>query len=130
MEALIFDTTFLIDFQRERRMGAGPAHAFLAAQSESIALLPVTAYGEFAEGFDRPDDPQLVSVVDGFEILPITQAVGAIYAAVVRKLRAQGGLIGTNDLWIAATAMGEQLPLVTRNTDHFTRVEGLQVRGY
>jgi len=68
--------------------------------------------------------------VDGFEILPITQAVGAIYAAVVRKLRAQGGLIGTNDLWIAATAMGEQLPLVTRNTDHFTRVEGLQVRGY
>ncbi|MFZ4780152.1 MAG: type II toxin-antitoxin system VapC family toxin [Terrimicrobiaceae bacterium] len=130
MEALIFDTTFLIDFQRERRTGAGKAHAFLQSHAESRALLPVTAYGEYAEGFERLDDPNLTSVVDSFEILPITPAVGIAYALLTRKLRNQGALIGANDLWIAATAIEKGLPLVTRNLAHFARVEGLQVRTY
>lgn len=130
MEALIFDTTFLIDFQRERRAGEGRAHAFLAAHTESLALLPVTAYGEFAEGFERLDDPNFLQMVDSFEILPITEAVAAKYAAVTRKLRSRGNLIGANDLWIAAIALEQQLPLVTRNVEHFSRVAGLAVRGY
>ncbi|CAN5410620.1 hypothetical protein BH09VER1_BH09VER1_10040 [soil metagenome] len=130
MEALVFDTTFLIDFQRERRTGKGKAHSFLRANSESLAFLPVTAYGEYAEGFDQFDDPNFLQVVDSFEILPITQNVATTYAAVTRKLRSLGNLIGANDLWIAATAMERQLPLVTRNIEHFTRVAGLEVRRY
>ena len=41
MDSLIFDTTFLIDFQRERAVGKGPAHAFLERHTEDIAYLPV-----------------------------------------------------------------------------------------
>ncbi len=130
MEALAFDTTFLIDFQRERRAGRGKAHSFLRANSECLAFLPVTAYGEYAEGFDRFDDLNFLQVVDSFEILPITPTVATTYAVVTRKLRSLGNLIGTNDLWIAATAIERQLPLVTRNVEHFTRVADLEVRGY
>lgn len=36
MEALIFDTTFLIDFQRERSAASeGPAHGFLRENAEA-----------------------------------------------------------------------------------------------
>jgi tRNA(fMet)-specific endonuclease VapC len=130
MEALIFDTTFLIDFQRERRQGQGNAHIFLEAHTESLALLPVAAYGEFTEGFECLDDPNLINIVDSFEILPVTQAVGTTYAQLTRKMRRQGTLIGANDLWIAATAVEKQLPLVTRNVSHFARFAGLVVLGY
>ena len=62
MDALIFDTTFLIDFQRERAGGTGKAHKFLQAYAESLAFLPMTASGEFAEGFESLEDPIFLSV--------------------------------------------------------------------
>lgn len=130
MDALIFDTTFLIDFQRERTTGTGKAHEFLRVYAESLAFLPVTAFGEFAEGFESLDDPNFLSVVDSFEILPVTEEVARTYAGLTRTLRAQGRLIGANDLWIAAIATEKRLPLVTRNLEHFSRISRLEVRSY
>lgn len=130
MDALIFDTTFLIDFQRERKSGTGKAHTFLRVCAESLAFLPVTAYGEFAEGFESLGDPNFLHVVDSFEILPVTESVAGIYAELARKLRGNGNLIGSNDLWIAAIAVEKRLPLVTRNLEHFSRIPGLEVRSY
>lgn len=131
MESLIFDTTFLIDFQRERTgKSAGGAHEFLQAHADAGAYLPITAYGEFAEGFADRMDKAFLSVVESFELLPVTRTVADTYAGIVRKLRARGRLIGTNDLWIAATALEKNWPLVTRNTEEFARVAGLQLRSY
>ena len=76
MEALIFDTTFLIDFQRERGCSPGGAHAFLEDHATAVAYLPMTAYGEFAEGFSNRTDATFLSVVESFELLSVTCAVG------------------------------------------------------
>ena len=131
MEALIFDTTFLIDFQRERVGKArGGAHEFLQEHAEAGAYLPITAYGEFAEGFADRMDATFLSVVESFELLPVTRAVADVYASIVRELRSRGKLIGTNDLWIAAAALERNWPLVTRNAAEFARVSGLQLRSY
>ena len=131
MEALIFDTTFLIDFQRERVGKArGGAHEFLQEHAEAGAYLPITAYGEFAEGFADRMDATFLSVVESFELLPVTRAVADVYASIVRALRSRGKLIGTNDLWIAAAALERNWPLVTRNAAEFARVSGLQLRSY
>jgi len=130
MDGLIFDTTFLIDFQRERRHGEGRAHRFLEAHAESLAFLPVIAFGEFAEGFATLDDPNFLNVVDSFTLLPVTGEVAAIYARLTKGLRENGNLIGANDLWIAAVAVEKALPLVTRNHGHFSRIPGLAVRSY
>ena len=130
MEPLIFDTTFLIDFQRERSALPGGAHAFLEDHAEAVAYLPVTAYGEFAEGFPDRTSAAFLSVVESFELLPVTRSVADKYADVVRTLRAKGQLIGANDLWIAATALDRELALVTRNTAEFSRVPGLKIKGY
>jgi tRNA(fMet)-specific endonuclease VapC len=130
MESLIFDTTFLIDLQRERRKGGGAAHQFLERNRDAIAYLPVTAYGEFAEGFADHGDPVFLAMVESFEVLEVTSAVAETYGQLARELRASGKMIGANDLWIGATALCHGYPLVTRNLEHFTRLPGLQVRGY
>ena len=52
------------------------------------------------------------------------------YAEAYRHLQAQGLLIGTNDLWIGATALAHGLPLVTANAGHFRRIPGLEVVTY
>lgn len=39
-------------------------------------------------------------------------------------------LIGSNDLWIAATTVANEMSLVTRNQIHFSRVPGIEVVVY
>lgn len=130
MESLIFDTTFLIDFQKERKKGPDRAHRFLERKAEAYAYLPIIAYGEYAEGFASLSDSAFVSVVESYEVIEIDRPIADRYAALARELRAQGQLIGTNDLWIAATALRHDWPLVTRNLDHFARLEGIRLIGY
>jgi len=130
MEGLIFDTSFLIDFQRERNRGKAKAHRFLELHSQLVAYLSIVAYGEFAERFSSRTDPVFLSMVGGFELCPTTRETAIIYATICRELRAAGRLIGSNDLWIAATAIELNLPLVTRDLDHFSRVEGLALKSY
>ena len=131
MEALIFDTTFLIDFQRERNASVqGPAHEFLLQNKDACAFLPAIVYGEFGEGFENLSDPRFLSLIESFQLLPVTREIATNYSGITRNLRQSGRLIGNNDLWIAATAIHENLPLVTRNLDHFARVPGIQLRSY
>jgi predicted nucleic acid-binding protein len=131
-EALIFDTSFLIDFQRERRRGetTGRAHRFLATHADVALALSVTALGEFAEGFADQDDPLLQQTARHFDLLPIDEQTACRYAEITRNLRQTGQLIGSNDLWVAACALRHRRPLVTRNAVEFRRVPGLQVLDY
>ena len=48
----------------------------------------------------------------------------------VPRLAAERRLIGGNDLWVAAVALANGVPAVTRNTRHYRRVPGLDVKGY
>ena len=130
-EKLSFDTTFLIDIQRELRGGrAGRARRFLERHSEGIMLISAVTVGEFAQGFADPDDSNLLSMLASVEILDIDRETGLLYAAHARRLREAGQLIGSNDLWIGCSALRHQTPLVTRNPEHFRRIEGLQVLEY
>ena len=52
------------------------------------------------------------------------------YATLHARLHAQRKLVGPNDLWIAAAAIGRDLPLLTRNVKEFSRVQGLRVVDY
>ena len=51
-------------------------------------------------------------------------------AGVTRELRRRGELMGTSDLWIAATSLRHGLALVTADKADFARVDGLEVVGY
>ncbi|MGB0743004.1 MAG: type II toxin-antitoxin system VapC family toxin [Opitutales bacterium] len=130
MEALIFDTCFLIDFQKERKRGPGRAHRFLQVNEEAYAYLPIVAYAEYGEGFQSLTNAAFLSVVESYELLEVTRDVADCYARLVRELRQAGQLIGTNDLWIAATALQHELPLVTRNTEHFVRIPEIKLLVY
>ncbi len=93
MESLSFDTIFLIDFQKERKAKQkGKAHVFLENHASKAAYLSVIAYGEYAEGFENLSDPAFVSVVESFEILPVTRRAAGLYGRIVRLLRSEGDL--------------------------------------
>jgi|SRR6266478_1480656 len=124
---MLFDTNFLIVLQWERRGQPGPAHAFLAANPTEAVRISVTVAGEYGEGFESFDDPACIGLLRLFEVLENTEATSRRYAAITRELRSKGQLIGTNDLWIAASALEYGETLVTRNVEEFRRIPGLNV---
>lgn len=127
---LSLDTSVLIDLERERPSGEGPAHRFLRGEPEAELAVCAVVLGELAEGFGREDHPVLLALRHGLRVLPVDDGVALAYGTVARELRATGKLIGSNDLWIAATSLRHGLPLVTADVDHFRRVPGLQVVSY
>jgi len=62
--------------------------------------------------------------IDDCEFIPITHAVAECYASIRLQLKTKGLPIPEPDIWIAAAAVANNLPLVTIDV-HFTSVQGL-----
>jgi tRNA(fMet)-specific endonuclease VapC len=128
---MLFDTTFLIDQEREvKRNRAGPAHAFLARHPEVPLYISIISAGEFAEGFLAGQEEDCWLCLRRYTILNIEREIAWRASQISRQLRSEGQLVGDNDLWIAATALHHSLAVVTANTQYFQRVKGLRVLVY
>ncbi len=129
--ALNLDTTFLIDLERERlKSERGPASGLLAVYSTAQLWISTVAWGEFLEGAGTGRSEAIQVIRSCVELVPVTEAVAEVYARLSRILRSQGHLIGSNDLWIAAVALQQDLPLVTRNRADFARIPDLRLVPY
>ena len=126
--SIVLETTFLVDLEREvlHRL-PGPAREFLRGHRDHQLCVTFVTVGEMAAGptVDRRD--RWEDFFRPFRILPLSVEACWEYGKAYRHLALNGQLIGGNDLWIAATSMAHDMPLVTRNLDHFKRVPGLRV---
>jgi predicted nucleic acid-binding protein len=130
-QALILETTFLIDLEREaRRERPGAAHALLEDHREHRVFITATIAGELAAGTSMGERDRWERFVGGYAWLPITTDVAWHFGDTYRYLRANGLLIGANDLWIAASGLAHRVPVVTRDARDYQRVPGLRVIGY
>ena len=105
------DTTFLIDLWRERGK-PGAALRFVERNGQAVVGLPWIAKGEF---------------LTAMEVFTGYSQIAALRDAAVAACQP---LIGPADLWLAACALERKLPLLTRNTDEFSRVKELTVIDY
>jgi len=125
----ILDTCFLIHLQREWvRKQPGPATRYLERHAGEEFGVSVITTLEFLEGYQSPADGE--RFLDPFPQLAVTTDVARIGSRIRRDLRQRGEMIGDFDVLIAATALETGRVLVTDNTRHFERVEGLLVEGY
>ena len=129
--ALILETTFLIDLEREHARGVpGPAVEFLETLGDAWLYVTYTVAGEVAAGASMTDRARWEEFLTPFHILPCTPDVCWEYGRACRYLADNGLMIGANDLWIASTALAYKMPLVTRHVRHYRRVPGLVVESY
>jgi len=72
----------------------------------------------------------LLALLETLQVLPLPLEAARRYAAVRAELQRIGQPIGSNDLWIAAHALADDLTLVTNNEGEFRRVPGLRVENW
>ena len=125
-QGLILETTFLIDLERElRRDVKGPALKTLETRRDDPLYLTFTVAGELACGDSLSQRDLWEAFLAPFHILDSTPEVSWEYGKAFRYLKDNGRLIGANDLWIAATALANDMAVLTRNSEHFRRVPGV-----
>lgn len=128
---LILETTFLVDLEREQHpRDVGPALRFLERNRNARLHLTQTIAGELAAGKSLSEREAWESFVAPFRVLRCTLEACWLFGKTYRHLQRSDQLIGTNDLWIAATALAHGLPVVTANVEHFRRVPELDVVAY
>lgn len=130
---MIQDTSFLIDvlngdpdaldvlelIERENR-------------PEKIASITSLELYEGIEGSERPDDEkqQVLGVLDSKHVIAADHAVMKHAGELSGRLIDDGNRIDREDCIIAATAIRENEPVLTRNDAHFDRIPALDVRTY
>jgi len=128
---LILDTNFVTTAEREARRGApGRADAFLARSPGKTFFITFTVAGELACGQSARARHDWERLSRPYSVLPWTVEIAWHYGEVYRTFAAACQLIGTNDLWIAATAMADGHSVVANNHDEFSRVPRLTVETF
>jgi tRNA(fMet)-specific endonuclease VapC len=127
------DTSVLVDIDRGgvdekvRRLDEQGRHAISMVSVTELRLGVNLGYdkgsekhGEAVDGLDR--------LLARFEIEPVSRAVATAAADIIASLKHEAkSLDDLHDVYVAATARSEQLPVLTANVDHFERIEGVDV---
>lgn len=128
MTALCLDTSAYSHFKR------GTESAIDAIVHARRIAVPVIVLGELRAGFaagakldknDRELKAFLASPV--VDVLDVDEAASTIYAEIVNQLRRAGNPVPTNDIWIAALAAREGLPVLTFDA-HFQVIGRVSAR--
>ncbi len=129
---IVLDTDIISNLMRPRpspalvaRLAEVPAHE----QSTTAITLGELAYG--AERVARAELYQrAMHLLGDARILAFDQLAAERYGQIRCELERKGTRLADPDLRIAATALVHEAALVTGNTRHFERVQGLTVEGW
>jgi len=124
---VLIETTVIIEYLRTRHRATITNFEKAIATYDECFLSAITVYEvEFgAARAGRISD--LTNVLPYVGILPIDRTVAEHAARIHADLVALNREIGVKDVFIAATSMVNELPILTYNIEHFQRVPELQV---
>jgi tRNA(fMet)-specific endonuclease VapC len=99
------------------------------------AGLSVITYGELVYGAEKSQfreqaRRQLAELAGLLPVMELPLRAGEFYGSIRATLASEGGMIGNNDLWIAAHAKTAGLILVTNNEREFQRIQGLEIQNW
>jgi tRNA(fMet)-specific endonuclease VapC len=127
----VLDTNTLIYFFK----GLGDVSKHMLAQSPSELAIPTVVLFELDVGIAKSTSPrkrksQLQEITALVNVLPFGIAESKSAAQIRAKLEKQGLPIGPYDVFIAATALANNMILVTHNQKEFGRIEGLKIEDW
>jgi len=121
------DTSVLIDLIKGRK-GVDK----LVSRFTRLGVSHVVVGELFLGGYKAGHPNEAFKIIEALEDITILGAdilTAEIYARLRFELEKQGNIIPQNDIWIAATTLQENVPLITRD-QHFRRIPQLKVLEY
>jgi tRNA(fMet)-specific endonuclease VapC len=109
---------------KEKFQEVGPENCFI-----SEITLAEMKFGAANSQKKQKNKQALENFLSSIQIVPIFQALDT-YAEEKARLRKAGNIIDDFDLLIGATAVYFDMKMVTNNTNHFSRITGIQLEDW
>jgi tRNA(fMet)-specific endonuclease VapC len=121
---MVVDTSVVVAaFRFDAEVVDRLSSVYMLVSTTVLGELYYGAYGASQQGVQLA---KINDLITHSAVIGSTEDTARYYGQIKQALRLRGLLIPENDMWIAAVALEQDLPLATRD-DHFERVPGLSV---
>ncbi len=125
---MVIDTGIFIDHLRKK--DKTKSILFSVASNPRLCLSVVTQFELLAGANSEPKKLELDLLINPLEIHPFNKETAKWASIIFQKLKSKNELIEFRDIFIAATCLEHDLPILTLNNKHFQRIEGLTLFEY
>ncbi len=122
---MIVDTSVIIQHIRTKDKFSTVFYQYI--KQSNISISSVTSYELYIGATTIEKEDSVDTLLQGIEVLPFTDLIAVKAAEIFLQLKAKNQLIEFRDIFIAATCITHNLPIVTLNKKHFERIEGLAI---
>ena len=128
MESLVIaDTDVIIDFFADKPPLAGDVEDLL--REGRLALSALSVFELYAGIVGTKRLRQIEILLENLPVLPLDLMAAAYAGKIYTDSKARGATVGNQDILIAGTCLANSLPLLTRNSPHFSKIKGLVLYG-
>lgn len=121
----MIDTSIIIDYLRKKNKKK--SQFYKSVGNYTLFVSTITLFEFFAGAKDERKRQDIDNIMEYVKILPFTKNTAKKSGEIHQSLKNKNKLIEIKDLFIAATALSHNLPLMTLNVKHFDRIEDLNV---
>ena len=123
---MVIDTSIFIEHLRAKNKVKATLYNHLPANIDRF-ISSVTLYELYmgATTVEKENDIKLIT--EDLYTLPFSDSVAVEAAKIYHQLMLSNKIIEFRDIFIAATCLVNDLPLVTLNKKHFDRIKGLKI---
>ena len=124
----LVDTDWVIDYLHRAERTVRRLEELLP-QGVGLSVVSLAELYDGLAGSTNPDaDAEAQRLfLEAVEVVPLDDAACRVFGAERARLRGEGNTIGDMDILIGATAIANNLTLLTNNRRHFERMRGLSI---
>ena len=122
---IIADTDVIIDFFS----GIDPAASAIEQliDQDRLALTSITVFELYAGITGKKRIKQIDDLTAILPVFPLEAQHSLTATEIYNELKKTGNLIGNQDILIAGICITHDIPIITRNTAHFSRISRLRM---
>jgi len=121
---ILIDTSVVIDHFRNKNKQKSLLYEL--SKDNKLFLSAISKF-EFLVGTKPSQISQTEKLIEGFFILSFNSNVAAVASDIAKELKTKNRIIEFRDIFIAATAIANDIPLSTLNVKHFERIDDLKL---
>jgi tRNA(fMet)-specific endonuclease VapC len=121
---VLVDTSILIEFFRKK--DKKKSILYNIQKTHKIYTSTISEF-EFLAGVSEDHAASLNKFFKKIDIIPFDSRASIIASSIYKNLKSRNQIIEFRDIFIAATAIANDLPAATLNENHFGRIERLKL---
>jgi tRNA(fMet)-specific endonuclease VapC len=122
---LVVDTSIWIEFLRAK--DKRETTLFRLDSSLRLYISSVTLYELLMGATTETKKKDVYLLTNDLVVLPFDEQVSTCAADIYHELKEKNQLIEFRDIFIAATCLANEIPLITLNRKHFARIKTLTI---